>query len=50
MIPFLRNVPLGEWLAKHTFYKPIGLYAFRAEVLRKVTPLPQSPLELAESL
>ena len=28
----------------------IGLYAFRADVLRAVTALPQSPLELAESL
>lgn len=50
VIPYLRNVPRGEWLAKHTFYKHIGIYAFRAEVLRKVTTLPQSPLELAESL
>ena len=38
------------WLARHTFYKHIGLYAFRREVLRAVTALPQSPLELAESL
>ena len=50
VIPYLRNVPRGEWLAKHTFYKHIGLYAFRAEVLRAVTALPQSALELAESL
>ena len=50
VIPYLRNVPRGEWLAKHTFYKHIGIYAFRSEVLRKVTALPQSPLELAESL
>ena len=50
VIPYLRNVPREEWLAKHTFYKHIGIYAFRSEVLRKVTALPQSPLELAESL
>lgn len=50
VIPYLRNVPREEWLAKHTFYKHIGIYAFRSEVLRKVTTLPQSPLELAESL
>ncbi len=50
VIPYLRNVPREEWLAKHTFYKHIGIYAFRAEVLRKVTALPQSPLEVAESL
>ena len=50
VIPYLRNVPREEWLAKHTFYKHIGIYAFRSEVLRKVTALPQSPLEIAESL
>lgn len=50
VIPYLRNVPREEWLAKHTFYKHIGIYAFRSEVLRQVTELPQSPLELAESL
>lgn len=50
VIPYLRNVPREEWLTRHTFYKHIGIYAFRAEVLRAVTSLPQSPLELAESL
>ena len=50
VIPYLRGVPCEEWLARHTFYKHIGLYAFRADVLRAVTALPQSPLELAESL
>ena len=50
VIPFLRGVPREEWLARHTYYKHIGLYAFRADVLRAVTDLPQSPLELAESL
>ena len=35
---------------KVVLYKHIGLYAFRADVLRAVTALPQSPLELAESL
>ena len=50
VIPYLRNVPREEWLTRHTFYKHIGLYAFRAEVLREVTSLPQSPLEVAESL
>ena len=50
VIPYLRGVPREERLARHTFYKHIGLYAFRADVLRAVTALPQSPLELAESL
>lgn len=50
VIPYLRNVPREAWLAHHTFYKHIGIYAFRAEVLQAVTALPQSSLELAESL
>lgn len=50
VIPYLRGVERAEWLARHTFYKHIGLYAFRADVLRAVTALPQSTLEKAESL
>lgn len=50
VIPYLRGVDREEWLAKHTFYKHIGMYAFRREVLREVTSLPQSTLEKAESL
>ncbi len=50
VIPYLRGVDRDEWLARHTFYKHIGIYAFRTEVLRQVTELPQSTLEKAESL
>ena len=50
VIPYLRGVERSEWLARHTFYKHIGMYAFRRDVLREVTSLPQSPLERAESL
>lgn len=50
VIPYLRGVDRAEWLRRHTYYKHIGIYAFRTEVLREVTALPQSPLELAESL
>lgn len=49
-IPFLRGVPGEEWQARHTYYKHIGLYAYRSDVLRAVTKLPPSPLEKAESL
>ena len=48
--PFLRGVEQAEWLRSHTFYKHIGLYAYRREVLREVTQLPQGELEKAESL
>ena len=49
-IPYLRNVPQKEWLAKHTFFKHIGMYAYRADVLKKITGLEISSLEKAESL
>ena len=50
VIPYLRGVERDEWLKHHTFYKHIGMYAFRRDVLGEVTSLPQSILEKAESL
>lgn len=50
VIPFRRNAEKADWLKGHTYYKHIGLYAYRADVLKEITSLPQSPLELAESL
>ena len=43
-------MPETEWPARHTFLKHIGLYAYRADVLKKIAALPQSSLETAESL
>ena len=50
IIPFQRNADKEDWLKGHTYYKHIGLYAYRTEVLKEITALPQSSLELAESL
>lgn len=50
VIPYLRGIPQEEWPSRHTYYKHIGLYAFKADVLKAVTELPQAPLEKAESL
>jgi 3-deoxy-manno-octulosonate cytidylyltransferase (CMP-KDO synthetase) len=50
VVPYLRGVERKDWLTQHTFYKHIGIYAFRAEVLGKVANLAQTPLEVAESL
>lgn len=50
VIPYLRGVPQEEWTSRQIYYKHIGLYAFRADVLRQVTELSQAPLEKAESL
>ena len=33
-----------------TYFRHIGIYAYRADVLAKITKLPQSPLEIAERL
>lgn len=50
VIPYLRGIEQEEWLSHHTYYKHIGLYAYRANVLGEITKLPQSALELSESL
>lgn len=50
VIPHLRGVQTSEWQRTHTYYKHIGLYAYRSEVLASITRLPQSVLEKAESL
>ncbi|MEL7340197.1 MAG: 3-deoxy-manno-octulosonate cytidylyltransferase [Bacteroidota bacterium] len=50
VIPPLRGTPESDWLQQHTYYQHIGLYAFKREVLPRLTQLPSHPLELAESL
>lgn len=50
VIPFVRGQQQSDWLQHFPYLKHLGLYAYRREVLRQVTQLPQSPLELAESL
>ena len=50
VIPYMRGVERDEWLLHHTYYKHLGLYAFRGKTLGEVTALPQSPLELTEKL
>jgi len=50
VIPYIRNVEPAKWAESHPFYKHIGLYAFRADVLQDIVSLPPSPLEIAENL
>jgi 3-deoxy-manno-octulosonate cytidylyltransferase (CMP-KDO synthetase) len=50
VIPYIRGEKYTEWLKSHTYYKHIGIYAYRANVLSEITKLPQSSLEKAESL
>jgi 3-deoxy-manno-octulosonate cytidylyltransferase (CMP-KDO synthetase) len=49
-LPYQRQHPGPEWLAHHQYYRHLGLYAYQPAVLRQLTQLPPSPLELAESL
>ena len=49
-IPFIRDCEPSAWTKKHFFYKHIGLYAYKTEILKKITSLPRSFLEIAESL
>lgn len=49
-IPYLMGVPQHEWLRQHEYYKHVSIYAYRADVLSKVTGLMPTPLEIAERL
>lgn len=48
-IPYLRGIE-ADYCRYHRYYRHIGLYAFRASVLRELAQLSQSLLEQAESL
>jgi 3-deoxy-manno-octulosonate cytidylyltransferase (CMP-KDO synthetase) len=50
VIPYVRGCEHDLWLDHYPYLKHIGLYAYRREVLTAITHLPQSPLEMAESL
>jgi 3-deoxy-manno-octulosonate cytidylyltransferase (CMP-KDO synthetase) len=49
-IPFIRGEEKSKWLDKHFFYKHIGIYGYRSDVLQKITLLAPGKLEIAESL
>jgi 3-deoxy-manno-octulosonate cytidylyltransferase (CMP-KDO synthetase) len=49
-IPFIKGVDEKEWHLHHRYYRHVGMYAYRRDVLKKITQLPVSPLEKAESL
>lgn len=49
-IPYYRNAAELDWLQQQDYYKHIGIYAYRADILEKISKLPVSGLEKAESL
>lgn len=49
-IPALRDLPYRNWMDKTKYYRHIGIYGFRREVLLQLVDLPISNLETSESL
>jgi len=49
-IPHIRNTPESEWMAKYNFIKHVGMYGYRADILKQLTTLEVSSLEKTESL
>jgi 3-deoxy-manno-octulosonate cytidylyltransferase (CMP-KDO synthetase) len=50
VIPFIKNVDEKEWHVHHDYYRHVGMYAYRTDILSKLIQLPVSPLEKVESL
>ena len=50
VIPYIRDAKKSDWTQKHTFYKHIGMYAFKPRALNQFASLQQTSLEKAESL
>jgi 3-deoxy-manno-octulosonate cytidylyltransferase (CMP-KDO synthetase) len=49
-IPYIKDVPESEWYKHHTFYKHIGIYGFRKDVLIRIADMRPTILEKLESL
>lgn len=50
IIPAIKNKPMQEWHLHHTYYRHVGMYAYRKDILEKICALKPSALEKAESL
>lgn len=50
VIPYLRGIDKELWPSKHQYYTHLGIYAYRAKVLERITSMKPSSLEIAESL
>jgi len=49
-IPHLRGIKQEDWLSTGEFYKHIGIYAYRTDILKEISNLPLSDLEKSEGL
>jgi 3-deoxy-manno-octulosonate cytidylyltransferase (CMP-KDO synthetase) len=50
VIPFIKGVDQKEWHLHHPYFRHVGMYAYRHDVLKEVCKLNVSSLEKAESL
>ena len=49
-IPFVRDTNPKEMLKDHRFFKHIGIYAYKLNILEQLVLLPETSLEMAEKL
>ncbi|TAH44362.1 MAG: 3-deoxy-manno-octulosonate cytidylyltransferase [Bacteroidetes bacterium] len=49
-IPYNRNFPEQEWLKHSSYFKHIGIYGYRADILTEIADLAKTNLETTESL
>ena len=50
VIPYIKGVEEKDWHLHHKYYRHVGMYAYRKDVLMAITKLSVSSLEQAESL
>lgn len=50
VIPFIKGIEQKDWHKHHQYYRHVGLYAYRTDILERITRLMPSKLEKAESL
>src|SRR5690606_42126553 len=49
-IPFQRSAKQSDWINNYTYFKHIGIYGYKVDILKEITKLPVSSYEKAEGL
>ncbi len=50
VIPYIKGIPENEWHLHYPYFRHVGMYAYRKDILQAITKLKPSALEKAESL
>jgi 3-deoxy-manno-octulosonate cytidylyltransferase (CMP-KDO synthetase) len=50
VIPYFKGIDPAEWHRHHQYFRHVGMYAYRSDILGQITKLGVSSLERAESL